>query len=147
MIRFTASFSPRKLRYRNRTGNSCLSAVNLFCDSQIWKSFLPTMRNYGESATTMELPAIFINCATFPISWNTVASKPSQVSINAPYPRWLRSSKTATENGESPTKPQRGKNDAILQNTPIARIRPIRRTSYAMLRWSTDIPEQPWSRD
>ena len=117
------------------------------CDSQIWKSFLPTMRNYGESATTMELPAIFINCATFPISWNTVASKPSQVSINAPYPRWLRSSKTTTENGESPTKPQRGKNDAILQNTPIARIRPIRRTSYAMLRWSTDIPEQPWSRD
>ena len=84
MIRFTASFSPRKLRYRNRMGNSCLSAVNLFCDSQIWKSFLPTMRNYGESATTMELPAIFINCATFPISWNTVASKPSQVSINAP---------------------------------------------------------------
>lgn len=84
MIRFTASFSPRKLRYRNRMGNSCLSAVNLFCDSQIWKSFLPTMRNCGESATTMELPAIFINCATFPISWNTVASKPSQVSINAP---------------------------------------------------------------
>ena len=124
-----------------------MPAVNLFCDSQIWKSFLPTMRNYGESATTMELPAIFINCATFPISWNTVASKPSQVSINAPYPRWLRSSKTTTENGESPTKSQRGKNDAILQNTPIARIRPIRRTSYAMLRWSTDIPEQPWSRD
>ena len=61
MIRFTSSFSPRKLRYRNRMGNSCLSAVNLFCDSQILKSFLPTMRNCGESATTMELPAIFIN--------------------------------------------------------------------------------------
>lgn len=65
MIRSTASFSPRKLRYRNRTGNSCLSAVNLFCDSQIWKSFLPTMRNYGESATTMELPAIFITVLLF----------------------------------------------------------------------------------
>ena len=39
-----------------------------------------------------------------------------------------------------------GKNDAILRNTLIARIQPIRWTSCATLRWNTDILGQPWNR-